>query len=395
MVNSSHDTGNYDCSGYQRDIYDANALYASYIRSMQGSRWKPKVQQFEMNFLTEISQLGHELNDGTYKLSEYSEFTVCERGKTRLIRGEQIRDRVVKHTLCDCVLNPSIKPRLIYDNGASQKGKGISFSRNRLLVHLRKYYREHGNEGYILLMDYSKFYDNIRHDILKESLYPMADDVSKHILDMVLDNSKVDVSYMSDEEYAHCNDVLFNSLEHQKIPKSELTGKKFMHKHMNIGDQVSQTAGIAYPIRLDNYIKIVKGVKYYGRYMDDSYIINPDKQYLKDILAEITEYAAALGITINSKKTRICKLSSYWRYLQTQYSLTETGRVIQKINPKRITVMRRKMKKMCKKMTVKEFDDWYSSWYSNQSKMMSRQQKEQINKLYKTLREDIACIKSH
>ena len=87
----------------------------------------------------------HELNDGTYKLSEYSEFTVCERGKTRLIRGELIRDRVVKHTLCDCVLNPSIKPRLIYDNGASQKGKGISFSRNRLLVHLRKYYWEHGN----------------------------------------------------------------------------------------------------------------------------------------------------------------------------------------------------------------------------------------------------------
>lgn len=41
------------------------------------------------------------------------------------------------------------------------------------------------------------------------------------------------------------------------------------------------------------------------------------------------------------------------------------------------------------------FDDWYSSWYSNQSKMMSRQQKEQINNLYKTLREDIACIKSH
>ena len=38
--------------------------------------------------------------------------------------------------------------------------------------------------------------------------------------------------------------------------------------------------------------------------------------------------------------------------------------------------------------TRKEFDDWYSSWYQNQSRMMSRQQKEQINKLYKTLRED-------
>jgi hypothetical protein len=377
------------------DLFDANVLYDGGTKAIRTSSFKYSTQKYEMNQMLETALLQRDLINDAYTPRNSNKFPIRERGKTRFIASSEMRDKALNHVLVDNIVMPAIKPHLIYDNGASQKGKGISFSRNRLLVHLRKYYREHGNDGYILLMDYSKFYDNIRHDVLKESLYPMADDVSKHILDMVLDNSKVDVSYMSDDEFARCDDILFNSLEYQKIPKSELTGKKFMHKHMNIGDQVSQTAGIAYPIRLDNYIKIVKGVKYYGRYMDDSYIIHPDKQYLKDILAEITEYAAVLGITINSKKTRICKLSSYWRYLQTQYSLTETGRVIQKINPKRITVMRRKMKKMCKKMTVKEFDDWYSSWYSNQSKMMSRQQKEQINKLYKTLREDIACIKSH
>ena len=58
---------------------------------------------------------------------------------------------------------------LIYDNSASIKGKGIDFARKRLLVHLRKYYHQHGsNDGYILLIDFSKYYDNIQHEKLIE-----------------------------------------------------------------------------------------------------------------------------------------------------------------------------------------------------------------------------------
>ena len=60
-----------------------------------------------------------------------------------------------------------------------------------------------------------------------------------------------------------------------------LTGERMMKKHLNIGDQVAQTAGIAYPIPIDNYIKIVKGMKFYARYMDDSYIIHESKEYLQ------------------------------------------------------------------------------------------------------------------
>nr|CDL66843.1 unnamed protein product [uncultured bacterium] len=62
-------------------------------------------------------------------------------------------------------------------------------------------------------------------------------------------------------------DALFNSLEHSQMDRSLLTGEKFMAKHLNIGDQVAQVAGIAYPIPIDNYIKIVRGVKFYGRYI--------------------------------------------------------------------------------------------------------------------------------
>ena len=47
-----------------------------------------------------------------------------------------------------------------------------------------------------------------------------------------------------------------------------------MSKSIDIGDQLSQVIGICYPHSIDNYIKYVRGQKFYGRYMDDWYIMN-------------------------------------------------------------------------------------------------------------------------
>ena len=156
-----------------------------------------------------------------------------------------------------------------------------------------------------------------------------------------------------------------------------------MGKHLNIGDQVAQVAGISYPIPIDNYVKIVRGVKYYARYMDDSYAIADNKCFLEDLLKDIIKIADSVGITVNQKKTRICKLSDYWRFLQTQYSLTDTGRVVQKINQKRLTAMRRKLKQLAPKLTEKEFHDFFYSWFKKHYKIMSRVQRENIENLYK------------
>lgn len=393
MVNAKHDTFCYDSEGYQREIFDGNALFEAYKRAKKGSDWKPQVQRFEMTYLLELSRIQRELKEMTYEFLPSTQFVLNERGKTRVIRGEQIQDRIVKHTLCDEVLNPAVKNFLIYDNGASLVGKGIAFTRKRLLTHLRRYYAQHhSNDGYILLIDFSKYYDNIRHDILMELIKKyVTDEHSLWLLQKTVDRSKVDVSYMSDEEYENCLDILFNSLLYQEIDQRLLTGEKFMGKHLNIGDQVAQTAGIAYPIPIDNFVKIVKGVKFYGRYMDDSYAIHESKEFLEELLKGIVEIAGNLGITVNLKKTRICKLSDHWRFLQIQYSLTDTGRVIQKINPKRLTAMRRKMKKLAPKLTEKEFTDFFRSWFKNHYKIMSRYQRNNIETLFNQLKEVTLC----
>lgn len=397
MVNAKHDTTSYESGGYKREIFDGNSLYDAFARAKQGSDWKPQVQQFEMTYLLGLSKMQGELESMTYEFLPSQEFVLNERGKTRYISGEQIPDRIVKHALCDECLSPNIRKYLIYDNGASLKGKGIDFTRKRLLVHLRKYYQQHqSNEGYVLLIDFSKYYDNIRHDKLMELFEKYIDDEhALWLLRKTIDRSKVDVSYMTDEEYAVCLDTLFNSLEHSQIDRSLLTGEKFMAKHLNIGDQVAQVAGIAYPIPIDNYIKIVKGVKFYGRYMDDSYVIHESKEYLEALLQDIIRIANSIGITVNTRKTRICKLSEYWRFLQVQYSLTDTGRVIQKINPKRLTAMRRKMKKLCYILAPTEFEDWYKSWFKGHYKIMSKLQRQHLDELFKELKEVCSNVHNH
>lgn len=402
MVNTKLDTHSYESTsngerGYQREIFDGNLLYESFQRAKQGSEWKPQVQRFEMNYLIELSNLQRELESGDYTFQSSVEFTLHERGKKRRITGEQIKDRVSKHGLCDEILTPAVRKYLIYDNGASVKGKGIDFTRKRLLTHLRKYYQtHHTNDGYILLIDFSKYYDNIRHDRLMEQFEKyIKDEKALDFLRKVIDRSKVDVSYMTDEEYAGCMDTVFNSLDYQEVDKSLLTGEKYMYKHLNIGDQVAQIAGIIYPIPIDNYVKIVKGVKFYGRYMDDSYAIHESKEFLEELLQGIMEIAKELGITVNTRKTRICKLSSLWRFLQVQYSLTNTGRVIQKINPKRLTTMRRKMKKLVYILPEKEFDDWFNSWFQNHYRIMSKQQRVNMNTLHNQLKEVYRNVHDH
>lgn len=400
-LNTAYDTNAYERAydeedttvegrkGYKhRDITDGNALYDAYLKARKGSAWKSSVQKFDMEYLIGLTRIQNELKDRTYELKTTSEFILHERGKARAITGEKIEDRIVKHALCDEILTPQVKPYLIYDNGASVKGKGIAFTRKRLIRHLQSYYRQYGNEGYVLLMDFSKYYDNIRHDTLMDMYeHYIDDDTALWLLDKVLKRERVDVSYMTDDEYANCMDTLFNSLDYREIDKSLLTRDKYMDKHLNIGDQVAQGAGIMYRTPIDNYIKIVKSIKYYGAYADDCYILHHDKEYLKQLVKEITEICDKLGITVNRKKTRICKLSDKWRFLQIQYSLTDTGRIMHKINPKRLQSMRERLRKVKRFYTDTDFAKLFNAWFMAHKKYMSFKQKQSMLAFFNNITE--------
>lgn len=347
-------------------VYNANSLISAFNKCKKNTSWKEAVQKYESNLLLNTYNQQQSLKNGTYKQKPLYEFDLRERGKTRHIKSLHITDRVIQRSLCDNLLLPILKPYLIYDNGASLKNKGVDFARNRIKAHLEKFYRKHGANGYVLLIDFSKFFDNIQHDILIEHLRDKMDRDALNFVKNLIEESKIDVSYLSDKEYENCLSTLFNSLEYEKIDKQFKTGEKFMGKSVGIGSQISQIAGIYFPHRLDNYCKIVKGLKYYGRYMDDVYIIHHNKSYLKILLDELQTITKNLGIFINTKKTRIVS-TNHFNYLKLHYSLLENGKVIVRTTNesfrrerKRLNKLKRRLEN--KKITFEEILNSYKSW---------------------------------
>ncbi len=377
---------------YEDIVCDANNLYKAYTASIKSSKWKEPTQKYIMNFLREIFKLQNELRTRTFQNGPIKEFALSDRGRVRAITSTQIKDRIVRHVLCDDILMPEIRKHIIYDNCASVKGRGISQQRKRFVVHLKRYYRLNGNDGYILFGDFTKFYDNIIHSEAKTMLLKLCDndEFLDWLLTLILKSFEVDVSYMTDHEYKTCIDDCFNKLDYGNVSKAFRTKEKMMAKSVNIGDQLSQIIGIYYPHRIDNYVKYVRQQKFYGRYNDDWYIMSPNKEELEDLLSNILKIASDLGIHINQKKTRIVKISSTYKFLQVKYTLTKEGKVIQRINPKRVTTMRRKLKKMSAlvkqgELPYQTVENMFKSWMGSFYRLLSKQQRQNLISLFEDL----------
>ena len=375
-----------------RSVYDANSLIDAFNKSKKGTAWKESVQRYEANLLRNVNKTQKELKDGTHEQMGFYEFDLNERGHVRHIKSMHISDRVVQRSVCDNVLVPELSKYLIYDNGASMEGKGIHFARKRLSTHLHKFYRKNkSNEGYVLLIDFSKFFDNIVHDgLIEEMRKKIGDKETMSFVEKLIDTFRVDVSYMTDDEYANCMNTLYNALEHAKMDKSKLTGEKFMKKSVGIGSQISQISGVYYPTRIDNYCKIVRSMKYYGRYMDDIYIIHEDKEYLKGLLNDIHGICDELGLFINPKKTQIVKLSHGFTFLKIKYTLTETGKVIERISKDSVLRERRNLKKLRKfldegKVSFEDVRNSYASWRGGVSHYDSYTILQNMDKLFDEL----------
>lgn len=325
---------------YMNNYYDANALFEAGTKSIKGSRWKYSTQLFEMNQLLETAKIQKALMEGKYRPAVGSKFVIKERGKTRYISSATMQDKTVNHIVCDKVLTPYLHKYLQYDNSASQKGKGVSFHRQRFETHLHQYFNETGsNEGYILLWDYSGYYANIPHK--------------------------------------KCLDTINGFLDREPIdPQERQLTKEIM--------------AATFRNRIDNFCKIVCGFRHFGRYADDSYIIHRSKEKLLQAFEGIKKIAAEFGLIINERKTRICKLSDTYRHLQIQYSLTASGRLIRKINPKAVTRERRKLKAYKRlldagRMAYSKIEESFKSWIASVYKYMSRQQIQGLSRLFYNL----------
>lgn len=313
-------------------VFSYGNLYRSYRKCRRNVAWKASVQKYITQAPLMVHQAHEKLMRGKWKTRGFYEFDLNERGKTRHIRAVNIDERVVHGCLCDNALVPVLGRTFIYDNAASLKNKGYHFAIRRCCQHLREHYRKHGNEGYVMVFDFRRFFDNVSHRL--------------------------------------CSSIMHKEFSDQRI--IGLTGdviKMFGDKGLGLGSPISQTFALASANRLDHFVKEVLQIRGYGRYMDDGYLIHESKEYLQECLEKIKKVCKALEITLHEKKTQIIKLSHGFTYLKARLYLTCTGKVIRKIPRQSVTRQRRKLKKLAQcietgKITYEDAFTSFQSWRS-------------------------------
>ncbi len=345
--NKLQQIGNYD------SIFTYVNLYKAFYLCECSVRWKASIQKQESLLPLKTLHIYRQLQNRSFKPLKFMEFDIFERGKIRHIRAVDIDERSIERTLCDRYLVPLLSSKLIYDNGASLKGKGIDFSLNRLKVHLFRHYKKYGNKGYIFQYDFSKYFDNVNHEILMKLL---AKDIpDKDILAMVK------------------NDI-----------------DSFGDKGLGLGSQVSQICAIYFPTLLDRYFKEVLYIKGYGRYMDDGYAICKDLDEVKKCREGLYKMAKLLDITINDKKISVTKLNNTFIFLKKRIILTDSGKVVIKIGKKSTHQARRRLIRMFKKYNGNKdgllyIQQAYRSWYGMSKRYSNYYISENYKKLYEKL----------
>ena len=163
--------------------------------------------------------------------------------------------------------------------------------------------------------------------------------------------------YIKDPDILWLVDLIVDSTENPGIP---------------IGNQTSQWFAVMYLSGMDHFIKEKLGIRYYGRYMDDFYLIHEDKAYLQYCRGEIEQYVARLGLRMN-KKTNIFPLRNGIDFLGFHTYLTESGKIIRKVRRSSKCNAQRKLKKQRglldrEKISLSDIEQSYGSWRSHAAK---------------------------
>ena len=310
-------------------VIDFDNMYKAYRKCKCGKGFKTSAAKFNTMALDGVNALIDQLKNKSYQISPYNEFMVYE-PKERVIKTTSFKDKVVQHSLCDNVILPKLQEMFIYDNCAGQVGKGTLFGLNRLSEQMREFYKRYGQNGYILKCDVTKFFYSIPHEQLKDI---------------------VEYYFGYDKDICWLCDMFIDSTEGKGIP---------------LGNQINQGFALLYLDGMDKLIKGELGIEFYGRYMDDFYLLHPNKQYLKYCLEVITEYLKTLDLTLNGK-TQIFPFKSGVSYLGFHTYITDTGKVIRKLKNQNKRNAQKKFIRMAKlviesKLSIEKFNASYEAW---------------------------------
>jgi len=243
----------------------------------------------------------------TWKPRKRKSFWIHERGKLRHIESPDVRDRQVEKVITQDILLKGYKKYLLYNNGASLKGKGLHFTFRQVKTNIQKFQRKYNDEGSVILLDLKQFFPTAPHSLLyNQHRYVFQNDRIRHLVDLIVQSTS-----------SECG--------------------------MPIGVEPSQAEMVAAPSKLDHYIACQLHLAGCGHYMDDYIVFVPPHRDVKQMLERIIKKAAELGFTINSSKCIIQSIVRPIRFCKATFIATKSSYVVSHGNRDSVRRFRRRI----------------------------------------------------
>jgi len=295
-------------------------LYYAYLNARKGKQNRESVAAFSFNLEQELHALQFELTTGTYQPGEYRQFTIKER-KPRLISAAPFRDRVVHHAVMN-ILEPILDKRFYYHSYACRKSKGVHKAVNQ--------YQQWANQyAYVLKVDIARYFPSIRHSCLKQQLRAIIKDKPVlTLLDVIIDSSPT-------------GDIVNTGL-----PIGNLTSQYFANLYLN---------------NIDHWIKQVKKVPAYLRYVDDLFLMSNEKAQLWAVRDDLQQQLETIGLTLHKQKQTLHQTSERVDILG--YKISKNKRWLRNDNGVRF---QRKLKRY-----AKQYNQGNASWQEIQPNVQS------------------------
>lgn len=289
-------------------------LYIAYEDAARHKHKMSYVQKFEKHLNQNIEALCDELLERRYE-AQPSHCFIIEYPKKREVFAAMFKDRIVHHLYFNYT-HEIFERTFIADSYSCIKGRGTHYGINRLAQHIRQESDNWQRQCYAMNLDIRGYFMHINRnrllEISVETLKRMATHkVSVHSSETWADVRDIDfllwlteqivmldpktscviVGDKSDWDGLDRNKSLFWTDEGCGLPIGNLTSQLFSNVYLN---------------EFDQFMKRELHCKYYGRYVDDSFVVSCDRQWMLSLVPRIDEFLQSrLGLKLHRGKTHV------------------------------------------------------------------------------------------
>lgn len=273
-------------------------VFKAYHECCRNKRNKLDCMEFHLDYEQKLIKLWEEINTGMYKIKPSAIFIVDKPVK-REICAANFRDRIVHHLIVMKLVD-LFEKEFIYDSYSCRANKGTHFGINRLDWSIKKATVNYEKKAYVLKLDISGYFMSINRDILLDKLFTFLE--KKYLY-----NDRVIFFELC--RLIIKNDVTKNyffkspSYKWRDLPRSKSVFGTKSNCSLPLGNFTSQVFSNFYLNDFDHFVKEELGIKYYGRYVDDFYLVSNSKEQLKDCIPKIKSYLKInLDLDVHPKK---------------------------------------------------------------------------------------------